>query len=213
MDGQFEYVPIPEREPVDGDVPTYADLPVEVPARLAAEPVHLDPSFAEYPPAAHYTYGDEHAVKAAPLADLEAGDHVWFYASLEPEGPDPVWSPSGWAACVIGEFRLAIDPVEPADRHRLPPRWRRVVESNAHFDRRRPDARVIAVGDPAGSRLLERAVPLSDPAGGTVPNDLVTVHSTDSGAGPWWRRPLRFDPVGAAAMRRAIDRNEGPTEG
>jgi len=36
----------------------------------------------EYPCCGRYTYGDEHGVKAAPLAELSAGDYVFFYATL-----------------------------------------------------------------------------------------------------------------------------------
>ncbi|KYH26141.1 hypothetical protein HAPAU_12350 [Halalkalicoccus paucihalophilus] len=41
-DGRFEYVPIPEHEPVREPVPTYADLelPIEVPDSLLDRRVH-----------------------------------------------------------------------------------------------------------------------------------------------------------------------------
>ncbi|MDX1746496.1 MAG: hypothetical protein R3324_11210, partial [Halobacteriales archaeon] len=50
-------------------------------------------------------------------------------------------------------------------------------------------------GDPDRSGLLSRAIPLSTPTAGADPNRVVTAWSSDSGRGPWWRRPLRFDPA------------------
>lgn len=204
--GRFEYVPIPEREPVVRSVPTYRSLGLEVPRDLLDVPVHLDPSFGGHHGSEHFTYGDEHAVKARPLAELSAGDYVWFYASLEPIGTHPGWVPEDWGAFLIGYFRLAIDPVEPDDVDALEDPWRAAVLSNAHFARDPPDAEVTVIGDPRASSLLDRPVPLSAPAGGATPAALVTEHSTDSGRGPWWRRPLRFDPAGTKAVQTTIAR-------
>jgi hypothetical protein len=100
-DGTAVYVPIPEREPTTADatVPTYADLdlPIEIPTEHRDTDLHLDPSFAEYPHCADYTYGDEHGVKAAPLLDLTAGDLVCFYATLRTvdHGAGPAAPPGG----------------------------------------------------------------------------------------------------------------------
>ena len=63
---------------------------------------------------------------------------------------------------------------------------------------------MLLAGDPDESRLYDRAVPLSTTDGGTEANALVTEHSADSGRGPWWRRPLRYDETGAEALRRAV---------
>jgi hypothetical protein len=93
-DGSFVYVPIPEREPTDGDVPTYAelgvldDLPFDVPEKLHDRRVHIDPEFADYYGRDRYTYGDEHGVKAGPLSTLEPGDYLLFYATLTAYDPD-----------------------------------------------------------------------------------------------------------------------------
>ncbi|MFB6302631.1 MAG: hypothetical protein ABEH78_07205 [Haloferacaceae archaeon] len=83
-DGRFEYVPIPEREPTDGPVPTYADLDlaVDLPPDLSDRRVHLDPEFAGVHGRTAYTYGDEHGVKAGPLSALDPGDCLLFYATL-----------------------------------------------------------------------------------------------------------------------------------
>jgi len=243
-DGSFVYVPIPEREPVDEPVPTYADLdlPIDVPEEHRDTPVHLDPEFGEYVRCERYTYGDEHGVKAAPLLDLDAGDIVCFYATLatvdhgagDPELPiagvlptpevapadradappdaDPAadtdrpadWRPPSWGAYVVGGFRLARDPVPGEAYPDLPEREQAALANNAHVKRETVDAAVFLRGDPDRSGLLDRAVPLSRPAGGAEANALVTGYSADSGKGPWWRRPLRFDAAGTGALLDAV---------
>jgi Nucleotide modification associated domain 3 len=194
-DGRFEYVPIPEREPVREPVPTYADLelPIEVPDSLLDRRVHLDPSFAEYPRCEAYTYGDEHAVKAGPLSELEAGDVVLFYATLSTVGEDPApWITPDWGAYVIGSFVLAAEPVSGEEYLALSEAERAPFASNAHCKRAVFDAEVLLVGEPERSGLRDRALALSG-GRGSEPNRIVTDLSSDSGRGPWWRRPLRFD--------------------
>jgi hypothetical protein len=212
-DGSFEYVPIPEREPTDRPVPTYADLPVAVdlPGDLLDRRVHLDPCFREYAGCPAYTYGDEHGVKAGPIASLEAGDWLLFYATLDAtrEGANPPslggptpgaddhpdWVPPDWGAYLVGAFRLDPAPVTGEEYAAMNAAARARYASNAHCKRATFDARVLATGDPDESRLFDRAVPLSSPTAGSDPNRLVTDLSADSGRGPWWRRPLRFDPA------------------
>lgn len=202
-DGRFQYVPIPEREPIDEPAPTYADLdlPVEVPSEYRARTVHLDPEFEGYPHCQAYTYGDEHAVKAGPLSALSAGDYAFFYATLSIHGDDPAdWIAPGWGAYLIGHFRLGIDPVTPAEYDALNHADREKFANNAHVKRKTFDARVLLWGDPGDSVLYDHAVPLSNPSSGGDPNRLVTDVSADSGKGPWWRRPLRFDAEGVEAL-------------
>ncbi len=219
-DGRFEYVPIPEREPVDEPIPTYADLDLRtsLPDDHLDTPVHLDPAFAEYPHCDRYTYGDEHGVKSGPLTDLSAGDYVFFYATLstsddeaetadegsattaddgdaptasdEPRAP---WIAPEWGAYVIGQFRLARDPLTGEEYRALPPADQEWFASNAHVRREQFDAKVLLAGDPDDSALYDRAVPLSTAEAGSNANRLVTDLSSDSGNGPWWRRPMRFD--------------------
>jgi hypothetical protein len=196
-DGSFEYVPIPESEPTrsDATIPTYADLELttEIPADYRTVPVHLDPEFPEYPHCERYTYGDEHGVKAGPLAGLAAGDYVFFYATLSTADDRPEWAPPGWGAFVVGQFRLAQDPLTGEAYEDAPAGEREPFANNAHVKREQFDARVLLLGDPDGSALYDRAVPLSGRTAGTDANRLVTGLSNDSGEGPWWRRPLRFD--------------------
>jgi hypothetical protein len=195
-DGRFEYIPIPESEPTSGQVPTYGDLAgyldCPVPDDVRSTPVHLDPEFPEYPYCERYTYGDEHGVKAGPLSTLSAGDYLFFYATLSVAEP-AAWLPPAWGAFLVGHFRLARDPVTGTEYTDLDPDAKAPFANNAHVKRETVDARVFLLGDPDDSQLYERARPLSTPAGGTDANWLVTECSNDSGAGPWWRRPLRFD--------------------
>jgi hypothetical protein len=162
-DGRFEYVPVPQSEPADGAP----------------------------------TYGDEHGVKAGPLSELSAGDYALFYATLsvadgcEDATPrDTPWLPPEWGAFLIGQFRLAQDPVTGEEYRRLPATEREPFANNAHVRRDPVDARVLLLGDPDRSRLYERAVPLSRPNGGVEAGALVTRLLADSGCGPWWRRRI-----------------------
>jgi hypothetical protein len=197
-DGSFEFVPIPEDAKTTefASVPTYADLNLDtdLPESAADSPVHLDPEFAEYPECERYTYGDPYGVKARPLLDLTAGDYVFFYATLTTHGsPNREWIPPDWGAYLVGQFRLARDPV-PGDAYSdLPEDEQATFANNAHVKRAEFDAAVLLEGDDADSQLYETAVPLSSPEKGAEANRMVTELSSDSGKGPWWRRPMTFE--------------------
>ena len=208
-DGTFEYIPIPESEPTADPVPTYADLALQTAVDSVADvPVHFDPEFPEAG-GERYTYGDEHGVKAGPISSLSAGDHLFFYATLTVTGERPAWAPPEWGAFVIGHFRLARDPLTGQAYRDAPPAERAPFTSNAHVKREVFDARVLVLGDPTGSRLYDTVVPLSTPSGGTDPNRFVTDYSADSGKGPWWRRPMRFDESGTERLLAAVDAAPG----
>lgn len=202
---EFEYIPIPESKPTRTQIPTYGDLDlgIAIPDDLRDVPVHLDPEFAEYSCCERYTYGDDHGVKAGPLSTLESGDWLLFYATLSTtESPAPE-QPPGWGAYCIGGFRVqsVVSGQEYAtgsETERAP------FQNNAHVKREEFDARVLVLGDPEDSRLFERAVPLSG-SKGTAPNEIVTELSNDSGKGPWWRRPLRFDDGACEEMLEIIE--------
>jgi hypothetical protein len=203
-DGRFEYIPIPESEETREQVPTYGDLSAHldtpIPSDIAETPVHLDPEFPEYPFCERYTYGDEHGVKAGPLSSLSAGDYVFFYATLSVAEPAS-WLPPEWGAFLIGHFELARDPLVPEEGGVDPTGG--PFANNAHCKRVPVDARVLLLGESDGSALYDRAIPLSEPEGGTTANDIVVELSSDSGRGPWWRRPLRYEP---AATERLLER-------
>lgn len=216
-DGRFEYVPIPESEPTRDDVsvPTYADLDLDTDVGSVAEvPVHLDPTFAGVHGCTSYTYGDPHGVKAGPLLELSAGDHVFFYATLSTVDESPAgWIAPEWGGYIIGQFLLARDPIDATDGRSR--RERSQFENNAHCKRDPFDARVLLEGKDTGSELYDVAVPLSSPTAGVDANRLVTELSSDSGKGPWWRRPLRFDNRGVETLleiRQREERSVGSTE-
>lgn len=192
-DGSFEYVPIPESEPTRVRVPTYdeLELDLEIPAAVRDRPVHLDPEFSEYPCCERCTYGDDYGVKAGPISTLVEGDFLLFYATLSMVGEPHPSQPPEWGAYLIGEFRVQ-QVVTGEEYEALSESEQRPFRNNAHVKRENFDARVLVLGDPKQSSLFATAVPLSSPEGGTVPNRIVT-RSSDSGKGPWWRRPLRFD--------------------
>jgi len=207
-DGRFAYVPIPEREPTGEAVPTYGDLSFPLPvdtSGVADREVHLDPEFAGVHGSTTYTYGDEHGVKAGPLSTLDPGDSLFFYATLSLRG-DPAEAPAfppEWGAYLIGEFR--VERVVTGEAYReLDGAARAPFASNAHVKREAFDAKVLVAGG-EGSRLLDRAVPLSAPEAGATAGRLVTELSSDSGEGPWWRRVLRYDAAATAELRRVVD--------
>ncbi|USZ67205.1 hypothetical protein NGM10_10725 [Halorussus salilacus] len=196
-DGSFEFVPIPEESPTreSVSVPTYADLDLEteIPPAALDSPVHLDPEFAEYPECERHTYGDPFGVKARPLLELAAGDYALFYATLTARGdPEREWIAPDWGAYLVGGFRLARDPVAGEDYPDLPAEVRAEFGNNAHVKREEFDAAVLLLGEEDESGLFETAVPLSSPETGSEANWVVTELSSDSGKGPWWRRPMKF---------------------
>ena len=209
-DGRFEFVPIPETEPLAERVPTYRDLDLdtEIPKAVLDSPVHLDPEFPEYPHGERYSYGDPHGVKARPLTELATGDFVFFYATLSVVEKRADWQASEWGAYLIGAFELACDPVTGVEYEDLTPAEREPFANNAHTKRETFDARVLLAGTPEESALYERAIPLSGRATGTDPNRLVTDLSSDSGRGPWWRRPLRFDETATEELLAVCENRE-----
>ncbi|MES3517384.1 MAG: hypothetical protein PPP58_06955 [Natronomonas sp.] len=208
-DGRFEYIPIPEVEEPRDDVtlPTYADLDLRTDTTDVDDTaVHLDPTFAGVHGCDRYTYGDDYMVKARPLLDLSAGDHVVFYATLSTVGTDPAeWIAPRWGAYVIGRFELACDPLTGEEYEALPADAQARFENNAHVRRDPFDAEVLLYGDPEGSELFDVAVPLSTPEAGVDANGIVTELSSDSGKGPWWRRPLRFDESATAQLLEVFE--------
>lgn len=210
-DGRFTFVPIPESHATVEPPPTYADLdldlPFDLPADVADRPVHLDPEFADYPFGERYTYGDPWGVKARPVLELASGDYLFFYATLDPVdvADSNGWVGPDWGAYLIGHFRLARDPVPGEALDTLSAAERARFANNAHRRRDPFDAAVLVAGDDH-SRLYETAAPLSG-ASGTEPNHVVTAWSEDSGQGPWWRRPLRFDEAATERLLAYVGRD------
>ena len=114
-DGSFEYVPIAESDETVRQ-PTYRDLGLgEVrPESERDTVVHFDPEFPELEFGENYTYGDRHAPKTTRIAELEEGDVLFFYATLDYVGRDATnfdWINEDWGAYIIGHFTLEYGPV------------------------------------------------------------------------------------------------------
>jgi len=219
-----------DRFPVDEPLPTYADLdlPFAVPTDLRETPVHMDPEFPGVHGRERASYGDPHGVKAGRIAGLEPGDWLFFYAtlSLRPhgwggpgaEGPAGGDAPRAdadlapdWGAYLFAGIRvervLAVGDDAGSDGRTVDREAAAALApTNAHLKRDPFDARVVVAGDPDASGLFERVVPLSAPEAGADANRLVTALSSDSGKGPWWRRPMAFDADATATL---LDRIEG----
>ncbi len=161
-DGTFEYIPIPDRSCVDAR--TYGTLtgrrgrplcdyfPRTWQARMACQPVHVDPEFGTF------TYGDPSVPKSG-LRHLRPGDLLVFFCGLE--GWD---HPAAPALYLLGYFEVAA-----AGRARdFTERERReLFGENFHVRheciyRQQQDRLVLVKGSPA-SRLFERAVAISEP--------------------------------------------------
>jgi hypothetical protein len=205
-DGTFEYIPIPESEPTQVQVPTYDDLDlgITIPDEVGDVSVHLDPEFSEYSCCERYTYGDEHGVKAGPLSTLETGDYLLFYATLAQVGEPASWQPPEWGAYIIGGFRVQ-NVVTGEEYEELSESDQAPFRNNAHVKREKFDARVLVQGNADESGLYEKAVPLSADDGGTAPNRIVTELSSDSGKGPWWRRVLRFEEEESEGVMEIVE--------
>ena len=159
-DGRFEYVPVPENPKKTSSRSLYfyeisarsgGTLDLFAPRKHRAAPAHYDPEFDTF------TYGDPAKNKRSQLLRLARNDMLVFYAGLR--------SPAqrrGSLLFVIGYFTVEkvhdVTTLQP-----WPPPVLKHLWGNAHFRRRDPDAGLAVVeGSRKSSRLLERAVPLSD---------------------------------------------------
>jgi hypothetical protein len=159
-DGSFEFMPIPDRLGVDSrsygntsgrkGEPLADYFPAGRRQRMAAQAMHVDPEFNTF------TYGDPTRPKAG-LRRLRRGDLLVFYAGLQ--GWD-VSSPPG--LYIVGYFEVAhvgmagIFTPEELNRH-FGQNFH--VRHRAVFERDRASL-VLVKGGP-GSRLLDRAEPIS----------------------------------------------------
>lgn len=161
-DGTFEYVPIPENTPYVSQRSLYfRNLPARhggtlaqyVPPRYREMAAHYDPEFETF------TYGDPTRNKRGQLLRLEYGDLLVFYAGLRPEG-----FREANRLYIIGYFTVesvaSIEVNAP-----WPPSNFRHLQGNAHLRRDRLDSGLVVVcGNAQKSRLLERAIAISDEA-------------------------------------------------
>jgi hypothetical protein len=167
-DGSFEYIPIPDRFGGTGvDSRTYGTVPgakgtllIEYfPPRLRDkrrnQSIHFDPEFETF------TYGDPSALKSR-LTRLQQGDLLVLYAGLE--GWDFHCDP---ALYVIGFFVVSCAGLPGELAKLLGKAWHRSFERNFHvrhpdvFEKQK-DRLVLVKGDEAKSRLLSKAVRISE---------------------------------------------------
>ena len=161
-DGTFEYVPIPESpEYVSPRSVYFRDLPARhggtlapyVPRRYRDAAAHYDPEFETF------TYGDPTRIKRGQLLRLIDGDLLIFYAGLR-----PVESRTASRLYIIGYFTVAyVESINATDS--WPPTNFPHLLGNAHLRRNRPDyGLVVASGHARASKLLDRAIAISDEA-------------------------------------------------
>ena len=171
QDGSFEYIPLSEKDETSTENRTYTDLTGEkgkplsdyLPTRVANRKVHLDPEFNTF------TYGDV-GRKADYLLKLNPGDILVFYAGLTPymesEYPEALY--------IIGYFTVGeiIDFHKITGSHRTNnPHKSSLNEINriqGHYPNNSHPKRasdihemVLVVGDPEQSKILEKAILIS----------------------------------------------------
>ena len=186
-DGTFEYVPIPddpsrasERSLFFRDIPARTGGSIDrfVPARHKDRPAHYDPEFDTF------TYGDPARNKRRQLLRLDEGDMLVFYAGLRPREEN-----QGSKLYIIGYLTIlqvhAITSLGP-----WPPPEYQNLWGNAHIRRNSCDKNLVVVeGNPTTSRLLIRAVPLSDSRQNVLPEMTELLGLSGSvkraGAGRW----------------------------
>lgn len=161
-DGTFEYVPIPESaQYVSLRSLYFRDLPARhggmlaqyVRAKYREAAAHYDPEFETF------TYGDPTRNKRTQLLRLEHGDLLVFYAGLRPVG-----SRAASRLYIIGYFTVASVASISAANSWPPPNCSHML-GNAHLRRNRPDDGLVVVcGQAQASRLLDRAIAVSDEA-------------------------------------------------
>jgi hypothetical protein len=171
--GSFEFVPIPD--PLAHDSRTYGNttgrhgqpfidyFPSAMRARMATQPMHVDPEFETF------TYGDPTVPKRS-LARLQPGDLLVFYAGLEAWDWHDADAPSLY---IVGFFQIShagfassfsekqITELFAANAH--------VRESQRLTDERQ---RLVLIKGGAGSRLLSRAVKISSVGKNSIGQDL-----------------------------------------
>ena len=170
VDGSFEFIPKSEetRYPktqlnsIDFSAyPTYKEvigrtgkpLAYYLPKRLWERHPHLDPEFETF------TYGD-HTVKRRYLLKLDQGDLLVFYAGLTPYHTKKRAEGLYIVGYLTVEKVIDFDSLSQREIHRI----KKAYPHNAHF-RAGSDLRglVLVVGNRHQSRLLDKAIPLTQP--------------------------------------------------
>lgn len=187
----FRYLPIDEEEEQEEPL-TFRDAGFKE-VSYPHKAIHYDPEFRTF------TYG--HAWRGfgdRRLRKMKAGDILFFFSTL-----DLLPERRRWGTFIIGFF-LTETVVEAQDMS--PEHIRRLAgfENNAHLRYKIPRAHLLIKGS-HGSRLYDKALPLSDPKDGTrVHSNLRGMLFTAGGrtvdSGPWYRWVLCSDDQRFAAM-------------
>lgn len=161
-DGSFEYIPLSEKDENSIEKRTYKEivgrkgyqLSYYLPEKVAIREVHLDPEFNAF------TYGDE-GRKAVYLRNLMPGDLLVFYAGLRPYENDRYSE----ALYIIGYF-VIMDIIDFKDKHKPDNKYsikniRQKYPSNSHPKRSDVRDMVLVVGDPEESKILDKAIIIS----------------------------------------------------
>lgn len=156
-DGSFEFIPIPENEK-SKETRTYGNtidwrgkpFSTYLPEKIKDKTMHFDPEFVTY------TYGDPNP-KIKRLLKLNNGDLLVFYAGLTPYQNNKHET----ALYIIGYF--LIDKIidfnnsSPEDIEN----YKNTFLNNAHSKRDNTTNVVIVVGNKNRSRLLDKAIKIS----------------------------------------------------
>jgi len=223
-DGGFEYIPILENNEARSQLqfPTYRDLDLdfELPVEDLDQVVHLDPEFGSHVLGEEYTYGDKNSRAGSIRKQLNEGDYLFFYGTLDYHGdgdPKHPWIHRKWGTYLLGHFKLKHNPVLGSEYSSLSDEIRSCFANNAHIRRPQFDADVLILGDDEGSKLYSYAVPLS--VGNTrsqethAPPNVISVEVFDSlspgknyAGAPWFRWPLRISGENLDILLDIIER-------
>lgn len=177
-DRSFEYIPIPEIR-ATSEIRLYANIygttgrPLSefVPEKIRYSHPHYDPEFVTF------TYGDPTKIKSSQLSNLKPGDLLIFYAGLK-----PIHGNDEHRLYVIGFFDVKevynfknsrnIDSkkITKADYPHIFNKLRNNAHSKIYFRLKELDVGlseddlVIVRGDPKISKLLKKALLISDEA-------------------------------------------------
>ncbi len=210
-DGRFKFVPIPERPKyVSGNSWTYGALGLGeiLPTNWKwGNYAHYDPEFLTF------TWGDYENKRTYQARQLKARDFYFFISSLQyhlmsgvERAPD---IDPDWGYYIIGFFKAAQLPVWI--HYPIPKQTLARFPNNAHVRRREGswDPFLVFTGTAqgeAGSRLLGRAVPLSN---GVLPNRLAKEAMGDwlrpSPSGSWNKRWWEEGVVSEAGVKLLLE--------
>lgn len=159
-DGSYEYIPLSEKDDNSLEKRTYKDLigfkgnqlSTYLPEKVAIRRVHMDPEFI------NFTYGDE-GRKAIYLRKLNNDDLLVFYAGLKPYKEDKYPE----ALYIIGYFTIrdVIDFKNNKNEIYAIKAIRKQYPHNSHPKRSDTMDMVMVVGDPEKSKLLDKAIQIS----------------------------------------------------